>query len=284
MDRLTYWCDNWHGGGKWFVAIDAEGREDYGPHVDRLAAYEETGLEPGEIEQLKGEVFGLRLDKQELEQYRALGPIDRLRELKQADDEGRCVVLPFKPPRWVYMCSARFPKPAKAHYASAIKVERAPKGDDIGSKLDRILEMLEAKARGGRGERPLHDEEDLDDLIEKLAGEETVAKEKAVTIPAEEMADQLMEPGTRDAAVALLKKVRPAVAAIQNRAERARVVDALLSTIQGPDVMSGIVQAARDSAQKAADTARRTSYETACAEAQAAYAARNPHKAGKEGE
>lgn len=85
MERLTYWCDNGHGGGKWFVAIDAEGGEDYGPHVDRLAAYEETGLEPGEIEQLKGEVFGLRLDKQELEQYRALGPIDRLRELAQAD-------------------------------------------------------------------------------------------------------------------------------------------------------------------------------------------------------
>ena len=84
MERLTYWCDNGHGGGKWFVAIDAEGREDYGPHVDRLAAYEETGLEPGEIEQLKGEAFGLRVDKQELEQYRALGPIDRLRELAEA--------------------------------------------------------------------------------------------------------------------------------------------------------------------------------------------------------
>lgn len=93
MERLTYWCDNGHGGGKWFVAIDAEGGEDYGPHVDRLAAYEETGLQPGEIEQLKGEVFGLRLGKQELEQYRALGPIDRLRELDQADREGRCVVL-----------------------------------------------------------------------------------------------------------------------------------------------------------------------------------------------
>ena len=114
MERLTYWCDNGHGGGKWFVAIDAEGREDYGPHVDRLAAYEETGLEPGEIEQLKGEAFGLRVDKQELEQYRALGPIDRLRELKQADDEGRCVVLPFKPPRWVYMCSARLPQTGKS--------------------------------------------------------------------------------------------------------------------------------------------------------------------------
>lgn len=100
MDRLTYWCDNWHGGGKWFVAIDAEGREDYGPHVDRLAAYEETGLEPGEIEQLKGEVFGLRLDKRELERYRALGSIERLRELKQADDEGRCVVLPLDDYTW----------------------------------------------------------------------------------------------------------------------------------------------------------------------------------------
>ena len=96
MDGLTYWCDNGHGGGKWFVAIDAEGGEDYGPHVDRLAAYEETGLEPGEIEQLKGEVFGLKVDKQELEQYRALGPIDHLRELKLAAYEGRCVVLPCK--------------------------------------------------------------------------------------------------------------------------------------------------------------------------------------------
>jgi hypothetical protein len=96
MERLTYWCDNGHGGGKWFVAIDAEGEEDYGPHVDRLAAYEETGLEPGEIEQLKGEAFGLRVDKQELEQYRALGPIDRLRELVKADREGRCVVPPCK--------------------------------------------------------------------------------------------------------------------------------------------------------------------------------------------
>lgn len=93
MERLTYWCDNGHGGGKWFVAIDAEGGEDYGPHVDRLAAYEETGLEPVEIEQLKGEVFGLRLDKQELS---ALGPIDRLRELAQADKLiGKTVYYPY---------------------------------------------------------------------------------------------------------------------------------------------------------------------------------------------
>lgn len=107
--------------------------------INRLAAYEETGLEPEEIEQLKGEVFGLKVDKQELEQYRAIGSIDRLaayedtrlepedfkrsfdedallkltgqflgvtpdrlRELAQADREGRCVVLPCKVGETVY--------------------------------------------------------------------------------------------------------------------------------------------------------------------------------------
>ena len=101
--------------------------------VDRLAAYEATGLEPEEVNAIAGlasencakvadKIDQLLSDDKELEQYRALGPIDRLRELARADSEGRCVVLPFKPPRWVYVCSARFPKPAQAHYASAINV------------------------------------------------------------------------------------------------------------------------------------------------------------------
>lgn len=117
MERLTYWCDNGHGGGKWFVAIDAEGGEDYGPHIDRLAAYEDTGLEPEDLKRAFNEDDVLKLAGQAL----GITP-DRLRELAQADKEGRCVVLPFKPPRWVYVCSTRFPKPAQAHYASAINV------------------------------------------------------------------------------------------------------------------------------------------------------------------
>ena len=81
----------------------------------RLAAYEDTGLEPEEIELLA---------KQRDLYVGACGelPLKRIHELAQADKEGRCVVLPFKPQRWVYMCSARFPKPAKAHYASSINV------------------------------------------------------------------------------------------------------------------------------------------------------------------
>jgi hypothetical protein len=67
MERLTYRDAN---GELWYS--DAGTERD---RLHRLAAYEEIGLEPGEIEQLKGEAFGLRVDKQELEQYRALGPL-----------------------------------------------------------------------------------------------------------------------------------------------------------------------------------------------------------------
>lgn len=151
-------------------------------------------------------------------------------------------------------------------------VEKAPKGDDLGSKLDRILEMLEAKARGGRGEHPLNDESDLDEMIEKLAGKKD--PEAAVTIPAEKMEDGRAS----DSAVELLKKVRPAVAAIKDKTERARVVDALLSTVKGPNMVGEIMQATLDSARKKAEDSRLNTYEKACKDSQSAYDARNPHK------
>lgn len=47
---------------------------------------------------------------------------DRLRELVEADRDGRCVVLPFRPPKTVYSCSKHFPKPEQAHYASEINI------------------------------------------------------------------------------------------------------------------------------------------------------------------
>lgn len=166
-------------------------------------------------------------------------------------------------------------EPAQDEAAPA-EDEMIPKGDDLGSKLDRILEMLEAKARGGRGEHPLHDEEDLDDMIEKLAGRED--PEAAVTIPAEKMEDCGAAGPARDAAVELLKKVRPAVAAIQDKNDKARVVDSLLQSIRDPRMMSDIAQAAVSSARKNAQDSQPMSYEKRCEESQAAYAARNPHK------
>ena len=168
-------------------------------------------------------------------------------------------------------------EPAQEPAKDAETIE-APKGDDIGSKLDRILMMLEAKARGGRGEHPLHDETDLDEMIAKLAGKKE--GEGAVTIPAEEL-DSMTGPA-RDAAVELLRKVRPAVAAIKDPAEKARVTDALLAPIKGTDMMGAIAQAAMDSAKANADKARKTTYEQMCADSAAEYAARNPHTAKRE--
>lgn len=173
-------------------------------------------------------------------------------------------------------------KAPEAEPAKDEMVEKAPKGDDIGSKLDRILEMLEAKSRGGRGEHPLHDEGDLDEMIEKLSGKKEGDPEAAVTVPAEEMEDGCMSPAAKDAAVELLRKVRPAVAAIQDKQERARVVDALLSTIKGPNTVGTIMQAAQDSARKNAEETRRTNYQKMCEESESAYASRNPHKNNKE--
>ena len=59
--------------------------------VDRLAAYEDTGLEPEDIKRAFNEAAVLKLAGQAL----GITP-DRLRELAQADREGRCVVPPCK--------------------------------------------------------------------------------------------------------------------------------------------------------------------------------------------
>lgn len=154
--------------------------------------------------------------------------------------------------------------------------EGTPKGDDLGGKLDRILELLEAQ-KGGREEPALHDETDLDELMEKLSGQG--GENRALTIPAEN-GDACLSGPARDAALRLLKKARPAVAAIPDKKARAKVTDALLSAVLGEDPMGPIVQAAQDSARAKARQA--AGYETRCAEAQKAYAARNPHLSKEE--
>lgn len=75
MKRLTYFD-----GGKWRLKI---GDTEYsGEAVDRLASFEETGLEPEEIE---------LLEKQRNLYVDACGelPLKRIRELAQADQEGK---------------------------------------------------------------------------------------------------------------------------------------------------------------------------------------------------
>lgn len=59
---------------------------------NRLAAYEDTGLEPESVEALKLSMIGKAIS--EITEFDGL-PIDRLRELAEADKDGRVVVLPF---------------------------------------------------------------------------------------------------------------------------------------------------------------------------------------------
>lgn len=90
MERLTYWneeygCLSYHGPS--------------GEAAKRLAAYEETGLEPEAVEHLKLASMGKAIA--EIKEFDGV-PIDRLRELAQADRDGRCVVLPAKPDQTIY--------------------------------------------------------------------------------------------------------------------------------------------------------------------------------------
>lgn len=61
--------------------------------VERLAAYEDTGLEPESVEALKLSIMGKAIS--EIKEFNGL-PIARLRELADADKDGRVVVLPCK--------------------------------------------------------------------------------------------------------------------------------------------------------------------------------------------
>ena len=67
---------------------------------DRLAAYEDTGLTPSDVHSLWGEWDAMMSVLNSIG-----GGYDRLRELAEADKDGRVVVLPCKPGDTVYMIS-----------------------------------------------------------------------------------------------------------------------------------------------------------------------------------
>ena len=94
MERYTYFD-----GGKWRLKI---GDTEYsGDWVNRLAAYEETRLEPEDMKKAFNEDATLKLAGQIL----GVTP-GRLRELAQAEKEGRLVVLPCKVGDTVYRVGA----------------------------------------------------------------------------------------------------------------------------------------------------------------------------------
>lgn len=82
MERLTYFKN-----GHWRLNFD--GCQYNARFVDRLAAYENTGLMPGEVAELQALLQGCESKKS--------AELVRFQELAEADKDGRVMVLPCKP-------------------------------------------------------------------------------------------------------------------------------------------------------------------------------------------
>ena len=93
MERLTKRVDGIAVLESW--AIDKDPVSISRMLCNRLAAYEDTGLEPQDI------ISAVDMSKiacalHELNAYKGLGPIDHIRDLIKAEQDGRLVVLPCK--------------------------------------------------------------------------------------------------------------------------------------------------------------------------------------------
>ena len=86
MERLTYWNEEY---GCWAYHCGS------GEAANRLAAYEETGRTPEEVTAL-GKLFDYAL-KESKTLTEQLALLNRIRDLAEADKDGRLAVLPVRP-------------------------------------------------------------------------------------------------------------------------------------------------------------------------------------------
>lgn len=96
MERLTYWnCKE--KGSALPVSIDDDGDVvDLETLCAKLASYEDIGLTPEEVEELKVIKWLSQCGTDDMMPTVFGVPVDRLRELAAADRDGRLVVLPCK--------------------------------------------------------------------------------------------------------------------------------------------------------------------------------------------
>ena len=118
MERLTYFKD-----GYW--RVNFSGVQYQADFVDRLAAYEDIGMTPEEIKAPFTEDTMINLAAQAL----GVEP-SRIRELAEADKDGRVVVLPCKVgERWV-------DEDGRAVRITAVIVSMEPFGENINIYFD----------------------------------------------------------------------------------------------------------------------------------------------------
>ena len=142
MERLTYFKD-----GYW--RVNFSGVQYQADFVDRLAAYEDTGLTPERCAEFaRADAEGRYIVMRDAEQE----GVARLREISEADKDGRCVVLPcrgdadivlmrdgvaFKPDHW------------NIHLTTFAENQPTPSGKKVALfDLREVLELMEGKKDG----------------------------------------------------------------------------------------------------------------------------------------
>lgn len=156
-------------------------------------------------------------------------------------------------------------------------VYKEQEGVDLGSKIDRVLDLLEALMKKDEpGEEKVTDEITIDELVAELTGKEDGSAEVIEeTIEEEDACKDACV--SADAAVTILQSMRPVIASIEDKAVKAAVADALIKAVKQPSQIEAIHEANR-TWTTAQDAASRSKYEKTCADQKEAYDALNPHK------
>lgn len=162
-------------------------------------------------------------------------------------------------------------------------------GEDVLNAIKNLLAQYQSKDSEAEGDPIVEMIKELtgDQDTEELQDEDMAEQEEALTVSAETM-DEVgtdnsgLEAVAKDAAIAILKNARPAIAAIKDSTERKRVTDALLKSVKdqlgtkSKDTMSNIMKATAGSARKNANDAKYSGVLDIDAQ-QAVYDKYNPH-------
>lgn len=108
---------------------------------ERLAAYEDTGLEPEDLKKVFNADAVLKLAAQALKTTPA-----HLRELVQAEQDGRLIVLPIALNKKVWVAAPHLPAPYQSIYVNTDEILR-----DVanGYVFGKTREEVEAALKGG---------------------------------------------------------------------------------------------------------------------------------------
>lgn len=149
--------------------------------------------------------------------------------------------------------------------------------DALDKKLDAILKLMDTDPeKKEKGDQDEPEEDPMDAAIKKLEDEKEDGKEpEAKVVPAEET-NQKGSSMDKAVAAAILKSVRPSVAAIKDEKERKAVADALIAcmTGNGDSDIAKIIQTAQKNAKKANDGRQAMDLDAI----QKAYDSQNPHR------